>query len=196
MTREQDLGNEDEPGLDAALSRFVADARADAAADARARERWLRAQAAEAMSLRGLVADLAEVGGPVVVSTVTGRSVRGVVDGVGVDHFWLAAGPSQRVLLPFSAVTALRPEPGTSLDGSREPSDLDHGGGDLRSALAELAEDRPTVTARAVGPGEPLTGELRSVGLDVAVLAVGPRGRDVVYLRLSSLAELSVIVSG
>jgi hypothetical protein len=52
------------------------------------------------------------------------------------------------------------------------------------------------VTALALGSGEPLTGELRSVGLDVVVLAVGQERRDVAYLRLSSLAELSVIVSG
>jgi hypothetical protein len=195
MTREQDLGNEDEPGLDAALSRFVADARADAAADARARERWLRAQAVESMSLQGLVADLAEVGGPVVVTTVTGGAVRGVIRATGSDHLWLAPGAGQRVLVPFHAITSLRPEPGTAVDGDRAATEVD-ARPDLRTTLAELAEDRPAVTASAIGLGGPLTGELRSVGRDVAVLAIGLQGRDVVYLRLSSLAELSVIVSG
>ena len=92
-------------------------------------------------------------------------------------------------------MAALRPEPGTTVSGDRGPAELGDAA-DLRTALSELAGDRPVVTAAAIGPGEPVTGELRSVGQDVAVLAVGPRGRDVVYLRLSSLAELSFIVSG
>jgi hypothetical protein len=195
MTREQDVGNEDEGGLDAALGRFVADARSDLAAHARGRQRWLEVQAAEEMSLLGVVWDLAERGATALVTTVAGRHHRGVVSGAGTDFVCLRPAGAGLVVLPLHAVVAVRPEAGTVVAGDRRPDELVDAT-DLRATLADLAADRPAVTAVALGSGEPLTGELRSVGLDVVVLAVGQERRDVAYLRLSSLAELSVIVSG
>jgi hypothetical protein len=203
MARERDVGNEDAGGPDAdgagppddGLDRFVADARSDLAAGARGRQRWLGVQAAEEMSLLGVVWDLAERGAGVSLTTLAGRHHRGVVSGAGADFVCLRPTGAGLLLVPLHAVAAVRPEPGIVVPGDRDPDELT-GATDLRGALAELVAERPPVTALTLGSPEPVTGELRSVGLDVVVVAVGRATRDVVYLRLSSLAELSVIVSG
>jgi hypothetical protein len=195
MTREQDVGNEDADGADAALERFVADARSDLAARARGRQRWLGVQAAEETSLVGVVWDLAERAASASVTTTAGRQHHGRVSGAGVDFVCLRPAGDGLVLLPLHAVAAIRPEPGAVVAGDRSVDEIPDAT-DLRSTLAELAADRPRISTVAIGSGDVVTGELRSVGLDVIVVAMGQQSRDVAYLRLSSLAELSVIVSG
>src|SRR3954449_10120436 len=69
-------------GMDGDLERWAADARAREAADARVRERWLRAQAAEEASLAGVLLALAErrgtvAGGPGRRGGQPGRRVAG-----------------------------------------------------------------------------------------------------------------------
>ena len=59
--------------------RVVGDAMADEAADARAREAFLRRSAAEEGSFAGVLLDLAERGVPVLVAGAGGRRQRGVL---------------------------------------------------------------------------------------------------------------------
>ena len=72
-------------------------------------------------------------------------------------------------------------------------------GARLAEALASLAGERPLVAVACDGPADPVRGELLGAGADVAVIA--PSGgdaetRSTVYVRLSSVAELSLMASG
>ena len=59
-------------------------------------------------------------------------------------------------------------------------------------ALSALADERARL--RLTTPAGALTGELRSVGIDVATLRLDDRRP--VYARLTSLVEVSVVESG
>ena len=61
------------PDLTDTLARWVAEAKVDEAARARARERWLQQQAIEETTFPSVVADLADRERPVLVHTSSGR---------------------------------------------------------------------------------------------------------------------------
>jgi hypothetical protein len=90
------------------LERWAADARAREAADARVRERWLLAQAAESANLAGLLLALAERRETVVVATVAGRRHRGVVTGVGEDFVAIEAQSGAITLVALSGLGDVR----------------------------------------------------------------------------------------
>lgn len=187
---------------DAALVREVASVRAEQAAAARARKRWLTEQATETTTLAAAVWDLVERRSTAVVATLAGRHLGGTVVGAGRDFLSLSLagnglteGAGWLTLVPFWAIVELRPAGGLVAGSGRDHTD-DDDALDFREALATLAPDRPQLAAVPLHGGEIVRGELRSVGADVAVLAVGPNAREISYLRLSSVAELSVMVSG
>lgn len=174
--------------------RFLDESRADAAARARSRERWLRRQAAESASLAGLLLTAAEQSVALTVRTSSGRSYRGTVITVGADFCALVSPSGVETFLAVSAVTALRPEqavrPVEAADDRPAPVDLR-----LAEALGEECADRPRVALVMAGDPEPVVGTLRTVGGDVATVQLEGRG-DLVYVRLPSVTEVSFLASG
>jgi hypothetical protein len=168
------------------LAAWVAGARADDAAAARAREGFLRRTAPEDGTFAAVLLDLAERGAPVLVTTTAGRRHRGVVAGVGHDFAALRTPGGRDVVLAHRGIASVGQEgAGTTAPGDREPA-LPLG---MAEALAVLAEDRPRVLVVATG-GEGVAGELVAVGRDV--LTVRPDGdRRVVYVATENVVEVS-----
>jgi hypothetical protein len=154
----------------AALSAWAADVRADEAARARAREAWLRRQAAAEATLTGHLVDLAEAQVDVVIELAAGEhTVRGRLVAVGQDFAVLTTRAGHLSLVATPAVASVRalaatgsPEP----SGDRQPP-LTTG---LADALALLAADRPPVHLVLAPAGRAVTGRLISVGTDLVTL--------------------------
>lgn len=174
-------------GIDvvAGLTRWLATERADAAAAARARERWLRQAAEEEATVAGTLLDLAERADVVVLQGPAGRTHRGRVRAVGEDFVALRTATAD-VLVRVDVVLAIRGEGRPPSGADRSPA-LPLG---LAEAVAALAGDRPRVRLAAVD-GRSLAGELRTVGRDVATL----RADDgtTVFVPLAAVAELAVV---
>jgi hypothetical protein len=172
------------------LEAWLADLRVDEAVQARARTAWLARQASEEATFVGVLVDLAERERPVLIETTTGRSHRGRLRVVGEDFCCVRTPRRVDVLVSYDAVASLRPaprEPGPAGDRLLAPIIT------LRAALSALAGTEACVVVTASG-GTSLRGELRSVGHDVAVLGLDD-GRAA-YVRLASVAEVSVVESG
>lgn len=180
------------------LERWAADARAREAADARVRERWLRAQAEEEASLAGVLLALAERGETVVVTTVAGRRHRGVVTGVGLDFAALQAPAGVTTLVTLAGLGDTRVvEEGTRVRAAPSAAASDGAGGALgvrlADVLAQAAGQRPRVAVQAGAAS--VVGDLRSVGTDVvSIRADGEAG--LVYVALASVSEVSFLASG
>jgi hypothetical protein len=196
-------------GFDDALARFAADVRAEGAVDARRRERWLRHQAAEEASLVATCWNLAEVGAVVSVTLRSGRARTGSLRVIGADFVVMVDPAGREHLMPLAAVTALGPlgpEGERAGTAARERAEGEptgrprRAGARLAEVLAALAGDRALVRLHADGLARPVVGELHSVGRDVLVVDGDARhGGDTparLYVRLSSVAELSLMASG
>lgn len=179
-------------GLDD-LERWAADARARDAAEARVRERWLRAQAEEAASLAGVLVAMAEREEAAVLTMVDGRRHRGVVAGVGIDFCALRAPGGTTTLVATDALAEVR---GAGPSRRRPAAATSHGralGVGLADVLAQAAGQRPRVSVHAGASS--VVGDLRAVGLDVMTLSAEGAG-GAVYVRLASVSAVSFLASG
>lgn len=177
------------------LERWAADSRARDAADARVRQRWLRAQAEEDASLADVLVALAEQEEAVVLTTVHGRRHQGVVGGVGVDFCGISGPGGATTLVALDALAEVRAV------GHSGRTAAATGGGHGRAALgvrladvlAQAAGQRPRVSVRMGAASA--AGDLRAVGSDVMTLrADGAAGA--VYVALASVSEVSFLASG
>lgn len=172
----------------AGLAGWVAEGRVDAAAAARARQRWLERSAAEEATLAGVLVELGERGHTVTVRTVGGNSVRGLVAAIGADFVVLREDRRGDVILPLSSVATVRGAPGDEpAVGDRALSLVIV----LAEALVELAADRPEVVV-SVG-GHELCGKLRSAGQDVIAIAVDGAQRELIQVAVSAIDHLIVV---
>ena len=174
------------------LERWAADARAREAAEARVRERWLRAQAEEEASLGGVLLALAERRATVVASTRSGRRHRGMVTGVGLDFAVVEGGAGTATLLVLAALAEFRVVEGAP----RRPTTGDAEGRELGvrlvDVLAQAAGQRPRVAVQA---GQiSVVGDLRAVGGDVLTLRTDAAA--LAYVGLASVSEVSFLASG
>jgi hypothetical protein len=163
-------------------------ARADDAARARARRRWLQRQAAEGATLLGTLVDLAEAAATVVVATTAGRRWTGRVLAV-VDDAVVLATPGARLVIATSAVSWVRVPDGAPADGCRRPV----AGTTMIDLLAGAADERADVVLHAAG-AEAVRGRLVAVGDDV--LTVRVEGGGAVYVAAASVSEAAVLASG
>lgn len=182
------------------LARWTGEDRGQAAARARARERWLRQLAAEEARLAPMLQDLAERGAAVVVGTTAGPRLRGRVAAVATDFAVVVApGGAPVTLVRLGGVATVRPDPSArpsrghdrgaapgSGAGSATPATLDE-------ILAGLAAERPRV--RLVVPGEPegVTGELRAVGADVATVVLDGAPPASLHVRLGAVNHVTLL---
>lgn len=170
------------------LLRWAADARADDAAAARSRERWLRQQADEEATFAGVLLDLAERREPVVVHTTGGRRHHGVLGAVGLDHCTVVASGGRCVLLARDAIASVRAAAGaTAPGGDRVVTATTR----LVDALTALAGNRPRVQIAVRGEHDAMSGRLVAVGQDVVTLQLdGDRGA-VAYVAIDAIAEVA-----
>ncbi|MBI2708700.1 MAG: hypothetical protein HYX34_03275 [Actinobacteria bacterium] len=166
------------------LDRWLAATRADAAAESRARERWLRQQAQEEATLAGLLLDLAEREQEVVVQTAGGRRHGGLVRAVADDFLALRTGDGTDLLLRYDGVVAVRPKGRSPGPGDR-PRALDV---TFAEAALALAAERPRIRL-GTRDGQAVAGELRSAGIDVLTVRLdGDAGAA--YVPITAVAEL------
>jgi hypothetical protein len=184
------------------LEQWAADARAKEAADARVRERWLRAQAAEEASLAGVLLALAERRETVVLTTAPGRRHRGVVTGVGMDFVVIEGPAGTPTLVALAALADVRVAEGGTEPASRSAArTTTTGDGAGRGALgvrlgdvlAQAAGQRPRVAVHAGAAS--VVGQLRAVGSDVLTVRTDGDARAV-YVGLASVSEVSFLASG
>jgi len=184
------------------LEQWAADARAREAADARVRERWLRAQAAEEASLAGVLLALAERRETVTLTTVHGRRHRGVVTGVGVDFVAVEVPAGTPTLVALAALADVRVVEQGAAPGTRSTAQAaTTGDGPGQAAmgvrmgdvLAQAAGQRPRVAVHAGAAS--VVGELRAMGSDVLTLRTDGDARAV-YIGLASVSEVSFLASG
>jgi hypothetical protein len=182
----------------ARLEEWSAAARAREATDARSRERSLRRQAAEEATLAGHLMDLAEAGSTVILRTTTGRRHHGAVVAVGYDFVSVSSPTGRTVYVAIDAVAVVQPTARARRSpealGSARPVTTEL---TLAEALREAAADRPRAQLRLRGgPEDALTGELRSVGLDVLGIVTDGDPTAPAYVRLASVSEISLLDSG
>jgi len=174
-----------QPGdeLVAAFTQWAAGQRASAAAEDRAKERWLRDEASSSANWRGILVDLAERAATVVVASGRQKCTGRVVC-VGRDFCVLQQATGRPALLPLSAMSALWPEgsAGGAPAGDREPNLALS----LVGALAALAEDRVPI-ALTLADGVHLEGLVVTVGEDVITLRVEGTARRFAHVRLASV---------
>jgi len=174
---------------DADVVEFLDRARADDAAQARSRRRWLRHQAEEGATLVGTLVDLAERAATVVLATTGGRRWTGRLVDV-VDDALVLEAPGARVLVATWALASVRvPDGGAPADGARAPATRTS----LLDLLAVATEERREIVVHP-GAGEAVRGRLLAVGVDV--LTVRSAAGGTTYVAATSVSEAAVLASG
>jgi hypothetical protein len=174
---------DEQPGdeLVRAFARWAAGARAQTAAEDRARRRWLGEQATATAHLLGLLVDLAEQAAPVVLwlpdHTCIGRLV-----GVGRDFCVVNQTSGRAAVVALQWLSAVSPERAAPLPaGDRSPAlELT-----LIAAFAAMAEERLPVSIKV--RSKALEGEVHSVGEDVVTLRGDPPARQMVHIPVGAV---------
>lgn len=166
--------------------RLLDDARADALAEARVRERWLRRQASESATLLGTLLDLAESGAGLSITTRGGRRHDGRLVGLGHDVVLLVE-RGEHVVIPLGAVILVRPTPGSRVGtatGARAAALDLH----FVELLARVVDQQPEV-AVALDTGEVLAGSLLAAGEDVLTLRLAPGADGLAYCSAAAVSS-------
>ena len=174
------------------LARWAGEARAEEAAAERVEQRLLEQIAAEEATFAGVCLDLAERTAPVVVRTVAGRTHRGRVITVGRDFLVVRDQGGPPLLLALGAVASVRLGPGERAGTAPSGRAAAFEAG-LAAVLAGVAPERPRVQVLSAGEQQPVTGELRTGGRDVAAVRLDGEPPATVYLRVGSIAELVLL---
>jgi hypothetical protein len=183
---------------DGDLSRMISSVRADDARASRRRERTLRAAASAEATMAGVLLDLAEGRQQLTIRMTSGRHVRGSVELVALDAVALRTGAGLLTLLRLDAIVWVRRVPGQAGEPAIEPA------GDRPAArpatfaalAAGLAAERPHVSLAVTGEPSLLTGELRSVGVDVLTVRLDGAPPVTAYISAPQVSELTVFASG
>ena len=175
------------PSLAARLDAWLADARVEGSADARAEERWLRAAADADATFAGVLLDLAERGVGIAVATVAGRRLHGVVQVIGADFIGVRGPSGQEVLVALAAIASVRTAPAVGVSAGERVVTTDLR---LSDVLGELAVERARVQLVVLDAKDVVTGELRSVGQDVVTVRTDGEATATAYVRTGALAEV------
>ena len=133
----------------------------------------------------GVLVDLAERERVSRLTTRSGRRLVGRVLLVGTDVVVVRTAAGSMVLVALGAVTSVRPGPDEpAVTGDRTV----HAPASMAEVLRLAVEDRPAVVVTLEG-AEVVTGQLRSVGQDVAAV----RGDDgVAHVVLGAIDEVTL----
>lgn len=169
------------------VDRWIAEGRVDEAARMRARQGWLREQAASSTTFVAVLADLADRGRPVMMQSAAGSRHRGSIAALGADFVALATDHGALVMLRHGSVSAVRTEPGDPPMRSMRAPDL---GITLAEVMVDLAAERTRVTV-TTSAAEHLAGELLSVGIDLVTLRLDGDARATVYVPFDAVVEVT-----
>ena len=170
------------------LEQWVADARIDDAADQRSRERWLRSAAEQDATFGGVLLDLAERRSSVSLLTTAGRRHHGAIEAIGVDFVALRKPSGGEVLVALRCLAVVRAGLTDVAVGERVITT------ELRlvEVLGELATDRAKVFLVVQSADGAVSGELRSVGIDVATVRSDGDPATPVYVRIDTISEVGL----
>lgn len=186
----------------AGIDRWLAEAAANERARADAREarrlrRLVEAAAAED-DLRSVLLALADRAEPVAVRLDgADRVLRGRVVGAGDDFVVVRDGPEEApVFVALGAVASVRLQPGQVWSGAVTEGETEIGRrrrrrGSLRAVLAGLAAESPRV--QVLGRTGAVTGALRQVGVDVAVVYGDTAETSVTIAPLAHVAAVVLL---
>jgi hypothetical protein len=176
-------------GEESQFVRFLDEARADEAARARSRERWLRQQTTEQATLAGTLVELAERGCPVTVRIANGRVHSGTIIAVGTDFGLVRAGVD--AYLALDGIAWIRPtDPDVPPATGERAAALDL---TMVELLHRVAPERPRVLLSLRGDPEPVTGQLIAVGVDVLTLRMdSARRRGTCFVPAAAVWEAVV----
>jgi hypothetical protein len=183
------VAGRDTSTLAARLEGWLADARVEGSADARARERWLHTAAEADATFGGVLIDLAERGTAVAVSTSGGRRHHGGIEVIGADFIALRLASGAELLLALSVVDAVRTAPlvEAALGERVVTTELR-----LADVLAELGAERTRVLLVPADGAESVAGELRAVGRDVVTIRMDGDPPATAYVPLGAIAEVAL----
>lgn len=171
----------------AVLSRWVADERVDRAAADRARQRWLERQAGEESTLAGILLDLAERQGPVLIGTAA-TTLRGPVIALAADFVVIHAPPSGDSLVPLRSIATVTTGPDTPAPVGDRPVPVD---ATMAALLLELAAEQPTVSVTTTPAN--LRGTLVGGGRDVITVRTGDSPARLVHVASRSIDHLTIV---
>lgn len=185
------------PEAESLLAGWKADDAVARAVTARSRQAHLARQAAEEADMVGLLIDLAELGSTVSVLTTSGRRHQGTIASVGRDFCEIrTTDQMRRTFIPLVALSMVVPSADSAV-APVAPLRRRARQANLLEVLSSLIENRPHLSIRLNGaPTESVSGILASVGKDFMVVRAAGSSRHVSYLRLDSLAEVSILGSG
>jgi hypothetical protein len=174
---------DEQPGdeLVRAFARWAAGARAQSAAEDRARQRWLGEQATSTANVQGLLVDLAEQAAPVVLWLPDHRCV-GRLIGVGRDFCVVSQTNRRPTVVALQWLSAISPERAAPLPAGDRPPALELS---LVGAFAAMAEERLPVSIKV--RSKTVEGEIHSVGEDVVTLRGHPPGRQMVHVPIGAV---------
>jgi len=184
---------------DGDLTRLISSVRADDARGSRLRERTLRAAASADATMVGVLVDLAEGRGQLAIRMTSGRLLRGTVELVGLDAVALRTSAGSLSLLRLDAIVWIRRVPGSPAgEAVTEPAGARPAARQATfvALAAGLAAERPQVALAVPGEEGLLTGELRSVGVDVVTVRLDGAPPVTAYFFASQVSELTVFASG
>ena len=181
------------------IDAWIAEAKADEAASARMRERWLTQQAGEQARFDLVLSDAAARGLTVRVRTAAAAHA-GRITAVGHDFVEVRTTRGTTVLVLTRAIAVVETASGAALGGGREPDndvkEQENAVGEwLSDRLADAAPDRPLVELVATG-SERVVGELRAVGVDVVTVRTASSPPAECYVPLDSVSEVTFLGSG
>lgn len=152
---------------------------------ARERRRRLRDAVLEGATLRGTLLDLAEQRTPVVLITAWDRRHAGRLDALGSDFARLVLDDGRLLFVTLDAIAGIVPQGhgGAVAGGERgAPTDLS-----LAELLRMRTADRPELLVWR-GMAATVSGELRSVGVDIATLVTAT---GVEHVALGTITEVA-----
>lgn len=171
------------------LSKWLSEGRVDAAATARARQRWLERQATEDATLAGVLLDLGERSRRITVRTEGGTNIAGSIVALGADFVIVREDRSGDAFIPLGSVATVRGGPGDDPPVGDRSVAL---AAVLGEVLGQLAADGPTV--KVVAGGDAIRGDLRSVGQDLLAVEVSSERREVAHVALHAIDHLILLV--
>jgi len=169
------------------LEAWVAEQRTDDAIAARARAGWLRHEAEQSATWVGVLLDLAERAGRLLVQTVDGRSWSGTAELVSHDHLEMSTAGGRLLVRHDACAWVQVHDPLGAPTGDRAP----RRSSGIAEALAELAATRCELVVWAGRAGEPVRGRLLSASPETLALRPG-RGPAVAIVRVQSISEVLV----
>jgi len=166
------------------------DERLAAAIRERSQLRDLTQRATELATLVGTLRDLAERRAGVSLLTVSGRTHRGSLRAVSVDHVVLATTSGQQVLVRLDAIAVTRPDPDSRAplaQGDREPAADQL----LPERVSLWVDDRPVLAVSVRGIGDLLRGRLLAVAEDLLTLSLDG-ARTPTYVTIAAIEAIAV----